>query len=188
MKLIIGLTGEKGGGKQTFADYLKKISPKKVVHLRTSDILAETLLLWSIPTTRINLQHLAIIMDQEYGQGTLTKAIEQRIKTTDAEIIILDAIRWVSDLKLLRSFPRNLLVYITADLETRFLRLREKSEKVKESGLSFKQFLNEEHQKTEIDIPRIAKKADVKIINDGSYSSLKNQVEQFYKELVPHSH
>jgi dephospho-CoA kinase len=187
-KLIIGLVGEKGSGKQTFADFLKELANQKIAHVRTSDILAETLNLWTIPTTRINLQHLAIIMDREYGQGSVTRAVEQRIKNLDAEIIILDGVRWTTDVALIRKFSKNVLVYITANQKTRYLRLKKRSSKVNEKGLSFKQFLKEEKEKTEVEIPKIAKTADVKIINDSSYNSFKKQVEQFYKELIPNSH
>jgi dephospho-CoA kinase len=50
--IVLGLVGEKGSGKQTFSDFLKKAAKgKKIAHMRFSDILRETLELWSLELT-----------------------------------------------------------------------------------------------------------------------------------------
>ncbi len=181
MTLVIGLTGEKGSGKQTFADFLKEVAKDKdVKQVRFSDLLAETLNLWSIPTTRANLQKMAIVMNEGFGPGTLSKAIQNRISKTMADIILLDGVRWESDMELIRSFPKNLLVYITADVKTRYERLKNRSEKVDEQGVNFEQFMEEEQAKTEVLIPKIGQGADIKIQNNGSLPDLKAEVEQIY--------
>lgn len=181
-KLVIGLTGEKGSGKETFYQTLKKLTKKKIVQLRFGDILAETLRLWDIPTTRRNLQQLAIVMNKGFGLGTLTHAMEKRIEKEEADIIIIDGVRWLDDAKMIRKQPNNKLIYITADVKIRYLRLKEKSDKVKEMGISFAQFMREEKIKTEIDIPKIGKKADIKIVNNETLDKLKSEI----KNLLAH--
>jgi hypothetical protein len=68
MKLIMGLTGDKGAGKGTFIEFLREVAaPKKVVRVGSSDVLSDTLALWGIPKTRRALQDLAIVMNGHYG-------------------------------------------------------------------------------------------------------------------------
>lgn len=184
MKIIIGLVGEKGSGKETFGNFLIEVAKgKKVTRVRFSDLLNETLELWDIPKTRENLQNLAVIMDQCFGVGTLTHAISQRLNKIDGDIILLDGVRWESDEKMIRSFSKNLLVYISADAPLRFERLQKRKEKHHEAE-TFEQFIKEETAKNELLIPKIGKRADIKIENNESFEDLKEKVNQFYSKFI----
>lgn len=184
MALVVGLVGEKGSGKETFGNFLMEAAKgKKVVRIRFSDILNETLMLWTIPLTRENLQHLAVVMDTGFGTGTLTDSISHKIRHMDADIIILDGIRWETDYMLVKYFPKSLLVYITAAPKLRFQRLKIRKEK-KDEAQTFAQFMKEEKAKNELLIPKIGLKADFKIENNGSFESLKQQAKKFYSSII----
>ncbi len=80
-KIMIGLVGEKGSEKQTFVDLLYSFTDKnKIHHMKFSDLLSETLEMWNLSKTRENLQKLAIIMNKNFGEDTLTNATNKRIK------------------------------------------------------------------------------------------------------------
>lgn len=190
MKTIIGLVGEKGSGKETFGNFLMETSPKKISgaflrirRIRFSDILNQTLMLWTIPKTRENLQHLAVVMDTGFGTGTLTDSISNKIKRIDADIVILDGVRWETDEMLVRNFPKNYLIYITADADLRFERLKKRSEK-KGEAKTLTQFLKSEKAKNELLIQKIGKRANVRIVNNGTFEDLKKQVENFYRQYL----
>jgi dephospho-CoA kinase len=184
-KVVIGLVGEKGSGKETFVKILKKLLPQKnIFHTRSSDLLAETLKLWDIPKTRYNLQKLAIVMDEGFNPGTVTYAVKQRILREVEGIVIFDGVRWKTDVLMIKEFKNNFLVYISADLKIRYQRLKAKSDKVSEQGLSYKQFLKEEKEKTELLIPKIGKKADFKITNNGSLADFKKEIKKFISEFM----
>lgn len=184
MKIVIGLVGGKGSGKETFGNFLKGLLPQKQIdRIHFSDILVETLDFWGVPKTRNNLQILAQHMEK-FGAGTLSSAIKKRVENSKAEIVIIDGIRWRSDLKMLKSFPKNLLVYITADLKIRYQRTKGRGEKAFEETSSFEQFLKEEKAKNEILIPKIGKNADYKIENNGSMEELKTKVKKFVEQSL----
>lgn len=192
-KTYIGLVGEKGSGKETFCIFLQAIAKdeqapfsgsKKIFHIRFSDILKQTLMLWDLPITRHNLQLLAQVMDNGFGQGTLSHAISEQIIGSEADIIILDGIRWQTDLDLLNSFPNPLLVYITADLEKRYNRLLLRGEKSEEHLSTLEQFKREEMAKNELLIPKFGKRANVKIENNGILEDFKVEVEKFYVKYL----
>jgi dephospho-CoA kinase len=185
MKTFIGLVGEKGSGKETFVHFLEEIvTAEKIAHIRSSDVLADTLRLWNLPLTRSNLQHVAIVMDNGFGKGTVTTAVAERMRQHPAEIVIFDGVRWHTDAEMIRHFDRNFLIYITAPLNTRYERTRARKEKDGESESSFEQFLKEEQVETEVYIPEIGKTADFTILNEGTLEEMKESVRQVYSKII----
>lgn len=176
---VLGLVGEKGSGKQTFVNFFKSLHPDLVIRqVRFSDILAQTLILWDIPLTRSNLQKLAIIMNDSFGAQALANAAKFSIEGDNADVIILDGLRREAEYRLVKSMENNLVIYITAEQKLRYQRLKVRSEKVGEVGLTFEQFLKEEDSKAESEIPNLSKKADVKIENNGTLEEFKTKIKQ----------
>lgn len=184
MNLVIGMVGENGSGKSTFAkSILDLMSTKNCKIIKSSDILIETFNLWGISSTRANLQKLSQIMEL-FGTGALTKAVKNRIESTRADVVIFDGVRWQTDEALIRSYPNNLLVYVTASPETRFLRLKNRNEKIRERNLTKDQFNIEESSKTEIYVPEIGGRADIKVINEVKKESLQDLINDFYNQIA----
>lgn len=181
---VIGLIGEKGSGKQTFVNFLKELHPDlNIRQVRFSDILAETLLIWDIPITRPNLQKLSLTMENSFGASSLANAAKFSIEGDSADIIVFDGIRREAELKLVKNMPDHILIYITADQKLRYERLKKRSEKVGETGLTFEQFMAEEKSPAEILIPGLGKKADLKIENNGSLEEFKQKIKQLQQSL-----
>lgn len=178
MKLIIGIVGEKGSGKETFTDFLKLIlSDKKIERIRFSDVLTETLKNWGISQSRHNYQSLAILMEKNFGPGAISRAIRLRVLASQADLVVLDGVRWPTDADLVRGLENNLLVYITATVRLRYQRLKNRTEKEGEMNMTFAQFMQEEQVETELNIPKIGKTADLKIINDQTLEDFKQKVK-----------
>lgn len=181
---VIGLVGEKGSGKQTFVNFLKQIAPNlNIRQVRFSDILAQTLILWDIPVTRSNLQNLSLVMNDAFGAQALANAAKFSIEGDSADMIILDGIRREAEYKLVKSMKNSILIYITAKQNLRYQRIKKRSEKVGEVGLTFEQFLKEEKSKAESKIPKISKKADIKIENNGSLEEFKSSILKLWPDL-----
>lgn len=178
MTVVIGIVGEKGAGKDTFAHLLTKLlSQKKIAHIRFSDHLRATLDLWHLPQTRENLQKLAVVMNDGYGDTTVSDAVFHRIKDLTADIICVDGVRWQSDVELIQKFTHHLLIYITASPKIRFERLKQRGEKVGESKMSYQQFLKEEQAKNELLIPQIGQSAQVKIVNESTIDEFEREIK-----------
>lgn len=185
MKLVIGLVGEIGSGKGTLFTLLKDQVPTlAVVRIGFSDIIRETLVLWELPNTRENLQKLPQAMDQFYGAGSLSYAIKKRIDSKKEDIVILDGIRWQTDVAMLRNFPKNILVYITARPETRFSRLCARSQNFDDATLCWETFLEQELAPNEIQIRQIGSQADYKIENIGDLDRYREQVKLFFETRI----
>ncbi len=183
-KIVIGLTGEIGSGKGTFVDLLTEVAPNlKIAKIRFSDVLSDTLKIWGIPLTRSNLQNLAIIMKNHFGP-VLSHAVYMRVLSNPADIVILDGVRWQPDVDLVRGFPQNYLVYVTAPLKIRYERIRSRKEKIGELNIPYDQFMKEEQTENEMLISKIGARADFKIINGTTLEQFKIQVQKFYTKYL----
>ncbi|MBI4991794.1 MAG: AAA family ATPase [Candidatus Harrisonbacteria bacterium] len=182
MAQIIGLTGEKGGGKGTFAEILKEFLPG-LEHIRFSDVLLGIAAELGIPkgeVSREQLQKLAPALEEIFGKGCITRGVKSRIQKSGDNTIVLDGIRWHSDLEMLRSLPNSTLVYITANPKVRFKRTKKRKEKSGEDKATLEKFLKEEQAETEKYIPEIGAQANYKIENNGSLEKFRRKVEVFY--------
>jgi dephospho-CoA kinase len=185
MKLALGVVGEKGSGKGTFIRILTEIAVgRSVERIPSSEVLGETLDLWDIPRTRRALQDLAIIMNNHFGDTTLTHAVQHRMKKSKADIVIFDGMRWLKDLEMMRSFENSLIIYVTTDVEKRYERTKLRNEKMDEGQVTFEQFMEEEKVKTELDIKKIAAQAEIAIVNDGDMESYRREIEKAYKNQI----
>lgn len=184
-KIVIGVVGEKGSGKGTFTKLLQEILPNKTIEvIRSSDVLKETLKIWGLPETRSNLQKFTVMMEQAFGSGTLSHTVHERILHSQADITIFDGVRWEVDVKMIREFPKNCLVYITADPHIRHERTKARGEKAGEDNATFEEFMEEEKALTEVMIQEIGKEANFTINNNGTLEQYQEQVEQFCQKYL----
>lgn len=188
MRIVIGTIGEKGAGKETFYKLLMEVvRDNKILssleQFRFSDPLRKTLDDYDIDVTRPNLQDLASLLER-FRRGAVTNGLKKLLELKRAKINVLDGVRWPSDEKFIRSESFNIMVYVTANADIRFERLRNRGEKAKEKGMTRKQFNKEEKAATEIYIPKIGKRADFKIINEGTLEEYKKQVQKFFDKLL----
>lgn len=185
MKIVIGITGEIASGKDTFTtNFISNAIGKMITRVRFSDILHETLEMWDIPATRNHLQTLAIVMDQGFGKGTLTHAMYHRITYDDSDIVIVEGVRWMSDVEMIRKFDTNYLIYITADQNTRFERVKKRRQKVGEENTTHDQFLQEDAAPTETDIKKIGAIADFTLQNDGELIDFQRLTKELYEKIA----
>jgi len=180
-KNIVGLVGETGSGKDTFCQYIKKISKKPVFYFRFSTPLTEALNIFLNEIKKEDQQWLGIMLRQRFGNNILGKAIVKKIKSITKGIVILNGIRYWEEYKTIKKLGGE-VIYITAEQKLRWQRLRTRGEK-KDDRVSFKKFLELERAKTELAIPRIGKKADFEIENNGTKQDFYQNVRAIFKNF-----
>lgn len=186
--IVIGLTGEKRGGKGAFTEIFRELLPeKKIVRMGFGDIIGDLLDILGKKKTRENMQELPIILIKGYSQpDVITRAMKLRIEKigNDADIVILDGIRTWQDRKMLKGFPINFLVYVTASLETRYARARASSEKVGENALSLEEFSKQDNAEIEKLIPDIGATADFIVQNESTLDDYRRKIKIFCKYKI----
>ena len=124
MKQIFGIVGEKRAGKDTFCEIFAAHVREKgftvSVH-RYSDIIGGCLELMDIPKTRENLQAYPPLIESKWGEGVFSRAMTAKVKNDTADIVVIQGIRWWTDVTELRKLGGK-LVYVTAVKKIRFAR------------------------------------------------------------------
>ncbi len=180
MKLILGLTGEKASGKGTVAAYLKERHGASTY--RFSDALTAALNIFGLEVSRPNQIKLFEILSAAFGSDVLARAIRRMAERDDNEIVVVDGIRRMPDIQYLQELPGFHLIYLTADQALRYERSVARNEKTDESALTFAQFAHEEATaSTEVTIPGVAARAEIKIENNGTKDELFQKIEEVLK-------
>jgi dephospho-CoA kinase len=173
MKKIIGLTGEMGGGKDTFYQYVKE-NYENVFVLKFSDALTEVLKIFFDAVKREDQQWLGSSLRERFGKDILVRALIKKAKNIEEGIIILNGVRKELEVPAIKEIGGK-IVYITAEPKLRWERVVLRKEKA-DDDVPFEKFLELSSAEAELQIPEIGGKADYKIENNGSK-------EDFYKEV-----
>lgn len=176
MKVILGLSGEIASGKGTVAKYLTE--NKKGVSYRFSSILRDLAQRLYLEENRENLQKMSMAVREYFGQNILCKVIYKDVKNDDNEIIVIDGVRRNQDVEELRKLEEFKLVYLEADLEKRFERLKKRGENSDDESKTLEEFRKDHEREAEKEIKKLRDEADFVVDNNGSFEDLYRQIEE----------
>ena len=179
-KIIIGLLGESGSGKDTVANYLHEKYGAKL--MRFADPIKETLNIYIEKSSREDQQWLALEFRQRFGNDILSKAIRRKIDHTDG-LIVINGIRFWEDHEFVESFNPGKTIYVTADQKLRWERTKHRNEK-SDDNVSFEKFQEVEKIETEVHIPEIGKKADFTIRNEKDLEYLLTETDKIMADIM----
>jgi dephospho-CoA kinase len=181
MKTIIALSGKMGSGKTAASDFLhEKYGAKQ---MRFSQILMDVLSRLHVPASRENLQKLGHALRSSVGENVVVDAFKADLEAEDAEIIVVDGVRYPNEVDLVRSFPEGILLFLDAPQKVRYERCVKRGEKG-EASISFKEFAESEKKPTERHLDEIKKLADFVVENEGPLSELRKRIEEILKNAT----
>ena len=175
-KLILGLVGEIASGKGSIVKYLEK--KYSATSYRFSTPLRNVLDRMYVDVNRKNMQTLSLVLRQSFGENLLAKIISKDAMNDDNPIVVVDGIRRPADIEFLSELPEFKLVYVTADMKTRYKRIINRDENKDDASKTFEEFERDHKAETELEIPSIGKKAQIKIDNTGGFEDLYEQVDK----------
>lgn len=179
-KIIVGLLGETGSGKDTVAEYLKKEYGAKL--MRFADPIKETLSLYFDKLSKSDQQWLYLVFKERFGEDILSRAMSKRIEDNGFELVVINGLRMPSDYDFVKKYPNSYVLYITLNQKTRWQRTSGRGEK-SDDKISFENFQKLDRQETEIHIPEVGKRADKKITNDKDLNHLLGEVDKYMSEI-----
>jgi dephospho-CoA kinase len=171
-QIIIGLVGEKLAGKDTAANFL--VQKYEAAHFRFTHILDAILEELNLPLSRRNEIDLGLSLRQVFGAHVLVNALQKRVTRAWEKFVVINGIR-MDEMDVVKSWGAK-IIYITADPKIRFQRFMQRREKADDGKMTYDQFLAQEKELTEIGIPDLGKKADFKIVNEGTVEELQGQM------------
>jgi dephospho-CoA kinase len=189
-KIIIGLVGEAASGKGTVAKYLVDKYGAQTLAFSTS--MKDCVRRLHLPLSRENLMKFSEITRHAYGEDLYSKVTTEDCRSLDANMIIVDGVRRPADVVNLRQLPNFHLLYVTAPVELRWQRARNRGEKAGESEMTLEQFKTEDQFPTEVTIKEIGAEAEFAIDNvagvDNLYASTGSIVEYIKAGDFDHPH
>ncbi|GBE16409.1 hypothetical protein BMS3Abin15_00223 [bacterium BMS3Abin15] len=174
-KIILGLAAELAGGKGTVAKHI--IEKYDGSAHRFSTMLRDVLDRLYLDQNRENMQKLSTITRKAYGEDTLAKVISEDVKKDDHEVIVVDGVRRSADIKYLKELPEFKLIYIEADIEKRFERIKERGENPDDKSKTFEDFKKDHEGEADIRIRDLKKHADYIIDNNKDINYLHSQID-----------
>lgn len=181
--MIIALTGEKLAGKGTVASYLQSQHSAKI--LRFSQALSDMLGRLHQSNTRAELVALGSYVRSRFGDDILAKVVVADAQTATEQLIIIDGMRYLVEYDACQKLPNFYLLNITAPLDIRFQRTRQRSEKADEASMSYTEFAEREQDATEQQIGAVQQRAHLSIQNTGTFQALYTTLDQWLATL-PH--
>jgi len=179
-KIVIGLVGETGSGKDTVAEYLKENYSAKL--MRFADPIKETLSLYFDKLSKSDQQWLYLVFKERFGEDILSKAMAKRVEENGSKLVVINGLRMPSDYDFVKQYPNSYVLYITLDQKTRWQRVTSRGEKT-DDKISFEKFQELDKQETEIHISEVGAKADKEIINNKDLNHLLNEVDEYMTEI-----
>lgn len=175
-KIIIGLVGPLASGKGTVKKYL--VEKYRAEDCRFSSILRDILTRADIEISRANLQVMSTTLRQNFGEDVLAKAIANDAKNFQSNVIVVDGVRRMADIKYLKELEGFILVAVDANPKIRYERMLSRNENKGDDKKSFDDFLKDHEAESELEIPEVMKNAIYSLNNDGAVEELYKQVDQ----------
>jgi dephospho-CoA kinase len=180
-KIILGLTGQIACGKGVIKNFL--IKHYKASDYRFSTILRDVLIRLDLEQSRENIQKMSTLLRQTFGEDILAKVMAKDAKEDKHNFIVIDGIRRLADIKYLRDIEGFFLISVEADEKIRHKRVIERNENPGDDKKSFADFLKDQQEESESQIPATMKEADFVIDNNGSWDELWNQIHELVKKI-----
>ncbi len=129
--------------------------------------------------TRSNMQELSSVLRQAYGQDLLSGVAKRAIDASHRRVVVIDGARRVSDLEGIASDENFRLLYIDADLRTRYERVVRRAQNRGDSEKSFEDFCNEENGEAESATKNLKENAHTVIHNDSGEAEFYAAIDAF---------
>lgn len=117
MKLIVCLTGMPGAGKTTIAEALRSKGFDKIT---MGDAVREEAARREIDPSGENLGKLMLELREKNGSGAIAELIKGKILNSKAEVILIDGVRSLAEVNVLKKIGTVKVLAIHASGDTRF--------------------------------------------------------------------
>jgi len=185
--LKIGVTGNNGGGKDTFANYL--VSNKGFVHISLSDFIREETLRRGLELSRNNFHNVGNDMRVAFGADVLARRALDRMNGGKKNYT-LTSIRNPREVRALQEAGDFVLVAIDAPVELRFNRIIERNRKNEREILSLEEFkrFEEDELSSQLSssqqIGECIKMAKFFVSNDSDFATFEKRIDELYWQIT----
>ena len=161
LKLVVCLTGMPGAGKSTIVSKLKEEGYET---FSLGDGVRAEAKRQNLEPTGENLGKLMLELRQKNGPGAIAELIKESIQKSNHEIIIIDGIRSIHEINVLKETGNLKLLAVEASSETRFNFLTQR--KRSDDPLTREKFEERDNREISVGLQKIIELADETIENN----------------------
>ena len=181
-KGVFVFVGLPGSGKDTCAGYLEKKYAAKIFSFTT--MLKDVVDRFYLEFNRDNLIKISEFVRGTFGEDIMAKTMARDVENSPARLVAIGNARRMADIKYLSLLPGFVLIEISADIKTRYERVKKRGEKTSDAAQTFEQFSADHQRSTELSIPEVASHATEHIDNNETFENLHKQLDNLVKKYV----
>ena len=179
-KLVVCLTGMPGAGKSTIVSKLKE---ENYETFSLGDGVRAEAKRQNLEPTGENLGKLMLELRQKNGPGAIAELIKESIQKSNHEIIIIDGIRSIHEINVLKETGNLKLLAVEASSETRFNFLTQR--KRSDNPLTKEKFEERDNREISVGLQEIIKLADETIENNNvTIDELVNSAIEIFQNWI----
>ncbi|HJM14280.1 MAG TPA: AAA family ATPase [Candidatus Nitrosopelagicus sp.] len=179
-KLVVCLTGMPGAGKSTIVSKLKE---ENYETFSLGDGVRAEAKRQNLEPTGENLGKLMLELRQKNGPGAIAELIKESIQKSNHEIIIIDGIRSIHEINVLKETGNLKLLAVEASSETRFNFLTQR--KRSDDPLTKEKFEERDNREISVGLQEIIKLADETIENNNvTIDELVNSAIEIFQNWI----
>lgn len=182
-KIIVGIAGQIASGKDTVSKYIA--DEYGATRYGSSSIFRSALKDLFLPETRENLQKISLALRQAFGDDLVARVLREDIERTDGDFIVVDGVRRLSDILLLKQEPNFYLLYVDAPMELRYERIVKRAQNADDQTKTLEEFREDNEREAEVSIKALQSQANGVVENTGDLKALFDQVNAFIKKIDP---
>jgi len=175
-KIIIGVMGEIGSGKDTVTGYIAK--NYDAGYYRDSKSLRLILDILHLAYDRKNLGSLANALRETFGEDVIAKATHKELIKMKQSVLIADGTRRKGELAYFKQFEEYRLIYVDVDIQKRFERIKARGQKSDDIHKTFEEFQKDHENASDNQVVEMKSQADFIINNNGSIEDLYRQIDK----------
>lgn len=182
--IIIGITGTIGAGKGTIVEYLVE---KGFQHYSARDFIVEEIRRREMEIDRNSMTAIANELRKDHGPAFIIESLYNRA-LAKGENAVIESVRTVGEIEMLRDKEGFYLFAIDADIEKRYERIRLRGSST--DNVSFEEFRRDEEREMNNkdlfsqNLKACISKADYVFDNNSDIRSLHSEVERVLDEIV----
>ena len=179
-KLVVCLTGMPGAGKSTIVSKLKE---ENYETFSLGDGVRAEAKRQNLEPTGENLGKLMLELRQKNGPGAIAELIKESIQKSNHEIIIIDGIRSIHEINVLKETGNLKLLAVEASSETRFNFLTQR--KRSDDPLTREKFEERDNREISVGLQEIIELADETIENNNvTIDELVNSAIEIFQNWI----
>lgn len=171
-----------GSGKGVVSKYVEQ--EHKAGKHRFSTMLRDILKRMYIKESRENIAKLSLLLRKNFGEDAFAKTMYHDTAKDDHDVVVIDGVRRMADLAYLRELSHFKLIYIDAELETRYKRVVSRDENENDSQKTLEQFRSDQNIESETQISDLRNYADHVVDNNRTYKDLYKQIDDIIKQHI----